>query len=337
MKINGNIYEDRQIANLAVSAELKCFLQEWFSSDEYVIGHTSGSTGTPKEVLLRKSDMIASAQLTNEYLGIDECSTLLLCLSPHYIAGKMMIVRALLANAMLYEVKPSSTPIAHFDKPVTLAAMVPMQVYETLQCVDGKAALSRISKLLVGGAPIAADMEKQLSQLPLQVYATYGMTETVSHIALRRVGTGDMVYEAIGDVTFELDNRDCLVINAPQLSCKRLVTNDVVALIDARHFIWQGRYDHVIISGGLKFCAEILEQKIATVLDRRYYVTSSPDMRLGEHIVLCIEGEPYDDKAMQQLHHSLSQVLSRYEQPREIRFVPRFEETYSGKIKRIKG
>ena len=335
VKINGSSFQTLSQLQGHVSSELYAFLQDWFSPEPFVWGHTSGSTGIPQAIRLYKRDMQASAELTNRFFDISASSKLLLCLSPRYIAGKMMVVRALSAGAMLYEQPVSSLPLEGWSVPVDLAAMVPMQVASTLSKADGADRLSLISRLLIGGAPVDAALETRLAALPCESYATYGMTETVSHVALRRLGCTDAVYAALGDVTFSVDDRTCLVVHTPHLSGKRFVTNDMVRLIDDRHFIWSGRYDNVIISGGLKFSAEELERKIAPLLFRRYYVTAAPDEFLGQHIVLVIEGEPYDEVALQQLRAQLSGVLQRFEMPREIRFLSRFLETYSGKIRRV--
>lgn len=332
IKINDIVYTSVDAMEGRVPEAVVTFLQEWYNDAPYVMGHTSGSTGTPKPVQLLKSDMQASARLTNSYLGIDHDATLLLCLSPTYIAGKMMIVRALEVRAHLIVVEPSSTPLDAVSAPVTLAAMVPMQVAATLRRADGAERLSIVNQLLVGGAPVGDVLERQLLQLPTHIYATYGMTETVSHVALRRLG--EIHYTAIGDVTFSTDERSCLVIVAPQLSGYRFVTNDVVQLIDNKHFVWKGRYDHVIMSGGLKFCAEEIERKISSVIATRYYITSAPDEVLGERVVLVIEGDAYREEELSALRENLARHLNRYEMPREIRFLPCFPTTYSGKVKR---
>lgn len=333
MRINGKRYTSPESMRGKVPEDVVNFLVEWYDDAEYMQAYTSGSTGVPKAIKLLKRDMLASAQLTNQFLGIDAQATLLLCMSPSYIAGKMMIVRAILAGAHLVVVPPSSTPLQTIDIAITMTAMVPMQVAETLRQVQGKEQLSRVSKLLVGGAPVDSALEQQLLALPTTTYVTYGMTETVSHVALRRVG--EPYYTAIGDVSFTTDHRDCLVIDASQLSAKRFVTNDVVELIDHRHFCWKGRYDNIIMSGGLKFSAEQLEAKIAPLLASRYYFTAAPDERLGQHVVLVIEGQPYDEVALEQLRVAMTAYLTRYEMPREIRFLERFAETASGKVKRL--
>ena len=333
IKINKVLYTSLEAMRDRVQEDVVNFLSEWYNDSPTIIGHTSGSTGVPKPITLLKRDMQASARLTNRFLGIDDKSTLLLCLSPSYIAGKMMIVRAIEAGAHLVVVKPSSTPLLDITEPITMAAMVPMQVAETLRCADGQKQLSNIEQLLVGGAPVDEQLESQLVMLPTITYVTYGMTETVSHVALRRVG--EAFYTAIGDVTFTTDNRSCLVIDAPQLSGSRFVTNDVVELVDTCRFKWLGRYDNVIMSGGLKFCAEQLEEKIAHLIRNRFYITAAPDERLGQHVVLMIEGDAYDNARLQQLREDMSQHLARYEMPRDIRFVDKFQETSSGKVKRL--
>ena len=332
MRINGVSYTSLDAMRNDVPTDVVDFLVEWYSDAPSLRGYTSGSTGVPKPIELLKSDMLASARLTNSYLGIDAHSTLLLCLSPSYIAGKMMIVRAIASGAQLVVVSPSSTPLVGLDVAITMAAMVPMQVAETLRQADGEAQLVCVSKLLVGGAPVDDVLEQKLMTLPVETYVTYGMTETVSHVALRRVG--ETCYTAIGDVTFATDERGCLVIDAPQLSGRRFVTNDIVQIVDACRFRWLGRYDNVIMSGGLKFCAEQLEAKIAHLIPRRYYIMAAPDERLGQRVVLVIEGRPYDEVALQQLRIELSTCMSRYEMPRDIRFIEHFAETSSGKVKR---
>lgn len=334
IKINNVLYTSLAAMRGEVQEDVVNFLTEWYNDQPDIIGHTSGSTGVPKPISLLKRDMQASARLTNQFLGLDERSTLLLCLSPSYIAGKMMIVRAIEAGAHLIVVSPSSTPLCDINTPITMAAMVPMQVAETLRCADGQKQLANVTQLLVGGAPVDEELERQLVVLPTVTYVTYGMTETVSHVALRRVG--ETSYTAIGDVTFTTDNRSCLVIDAPQLSGRRFITNDVVELIDGFRFKWLGRYDNVIMSGGLKFCAEQLEEKIAHLLPERFYITAAPDERLGQHVVLMIEGQAYTDDRLRQLREDMSQCLTRYEMPRDIRFLERFQETSSGKVKRLR-
>ncbi|MCH5327614.1 MAG: AMP-binding protein [Coprobacter sp.] len=319
-------------AETAAGGEVAAFLREWFSPGDTVSARTSGSTGAPQQLDLRKSDMRASARLTNSFFGITAGSTLLLCLSPGYIAGKMMIVRALEAGAGLVTVAPTSSPLASVGEPFDFAAMVPLQVQQTLDDPETAARLCRITSLIVGGAAVSPALESRLAALPVQAYATYGMTETVSHIALRRIGGTEREYTALGGVRFTLDGRGCLVIDAPHLSGRRWVTNDMVRLAGATRFEWLGRYDNVINSGGVKLFPERIEEALSSLIPARFFVTSRPDERLGERLVLVIEGETWSVERLSALRSRMEAVLSRYERPREMLFLPRFRETWSGKV-----
>ena len=244
--LNHRLCRTREEVQAVATPQVADFLDEWYSSADFVWGHTSGSTGAPKPIKLLKHDMEESARLTVDYFGLAAGTTMLLCLSPDYIAGKMMIVRALLSGADLLVVPPSSRPLASVDERIDFAAMVPAQVVESLRDDAQRARLARVGALIIGGAPLPPVAEERLSGLPVRSYATYGMTETVSHVALRRIGDPTMNYRALGQITFSVDNRDCLVIHTPHFAVKELVTNDVVELLDEHRFRWIGRYDHVI-------------------------------------------------------------------------------------------
>lgn len=332
--LNDKYYPDvNEISGSIDNPDVVSFLNEWLDSREYVIGRTSGSTGTPKEIRLLKSDMEASARLTNEFFGINNHSVLLLCLSPDYIAGKMMIVRALLAGANLLVVKPSSSPLKETDRPIDFAAMVPMQVQESLADPVTRDKISCIKQLIIGGAAVSPALESALSGFPVRCFSTYGMTETVSHIALRELNTAYPGYTALGDVSFSQDDRECLCIHAPHLSNTDFVTNDIVRLSGETRFEWLGRFDNVINSGGVKLFPEEIEKKISGLLSgKRYYVTAVPDERLGQKAVLVIEDKSWSEDRIAFLKKTLKSVLSVYQVPKEVRFIPYFRETYSGKI-----
>lgn len=336
-RINGVLYASVDRMRGEVGEELERFLREWFDESPYVVGHTSGSTGTPKEIRLSKADMRASAAMTNRFFAIRRHSLLLLCLPVSYIAGKMMVVRALEAGAELLAVGASSHPLRGLPDRVAgridLAAMVPMQLEASLESAPEREALRSIGHLIVGGAPIPVSLEERLRDFPVSCYATYGMTETVSHVALRRLNR-DREYEALGDVSFEVDGRGCLVIEAPHLTERRFVTNDLVRLHGPRRFEWLGRVDHVINSGGLKFSPERLERKLDRCLPGRFLITSRPDATLGESIVLLLEGEGFDPATLCRLVHRIRPVLERFEMPRWIGVTPLFRETSSGKVVR---
>jgi len=347
LKINGYLYDfsglKRAIEHGMLSGsgmewerDLVSFLKEWMDDKEYVTGKTSGSTGTPKTIRLSKKAMMASALRTNRFFGLQKGDNALLCLSANYIAGKMMIVRAITGELNLVVVPPSSTP--QWEGSVAFAAMVPLQVQALLASEEGKMRLNSIGKLLIGGSPVTDSLEKKLCELSVDAYLSYGMTETVSHVALCRIekgGTGEKVYTALPDVVFSTDDRDCLIIEAPYLQHEPFVTNDVVKLLSETSFSWRGRWDHVINSGGIKFFPEEIERKIADLPEARFYITSLPHELLGQQIVLKIEGLPWNEEKQHLFLQQIASRLTKYEIPKQILFVDKFEETGSGKIKRI--
>lgn len=334
IRINGSRYTSLEAIREIGIPGLTEFLQEWYNPEEHVTGHTSGSTGTPKTICLSKQDMIASAKITNEYFKLHADSRLLLCLSPDYIAGKMMIVRNILAGSDLIAVKPSSSPLQEIEQTIDFAAMVPMQVEMSLNSPNTAQKLASVRQLIIGGAAISPSLAARLQQIPTRCYCTYGMTETVSHIALRDInGTGySSGYFALGKVQFSTDERGCLVIHAPHLHQHTFTTNDAVRLIDATHFEWLGRQDHAINSGGIKLFPETIEVKIAPFIDRRFFITSEPDNVLGEKAILVIEDSTWNTTKQAYLEEQLKQTLSPYERPKTIYFKKHFAETYSGKI-----
>lgn len=309
------------------------FLNEWHSESNYVIGHTSGSTGKPKEIKLLKADMRASANLTNNFFGITKDSVLMLCLSPDYIAGKMMIVRAEEAHARLLTEKPSNHPLEQHDGPtIDLLAIVPSQA---LWLVDHPNLLKCVRNIIVGGGEIHSELRKKLSSLSSRVYATYGMTETCSHVALSRISETPQPFRALPPVTFEQDERNCLVINTPQFSFEKLATNDIVDLIDNTTFYWRGRFDNVINTGGIKVFPEEIERLISPMIDRRFYITSSPSEKWGQEVIIKIEGEPMSKTEQDELMAKMSIVLSAYQRPKGMIFLHKFTETATGKVKRL--
>lgn len=336
IRLNGIKYTTLHSLETIPDQEIKTFLQAWYNDLDHVIGHTSGSTGTPKEIRLLKQDMLASAHLTNQYFNIGPTSRLLLCLSPSYIAGKMMIVRAMLSGADLVCVPPSSSPLKEVKQDLDFAAFVPLQVETLLAGPRTTDQLSRVKQIIIGGAVVSPPLERQLQNLPTACYATYGMTETVSHVALRAINGREKspYYFALGNVRFETDERDCLVIHAPHLQQNTFVTNDIVQLSDSTHFQWLGRLDNVINSGGIKLFPEKIEAKIAPFLTCRFFITREDDSRLGQKAVLVMEGKPWNETERAHLMQQLRQHLLSHEIPKSIYFQEHFKETYSGKITR---
>lgn len=314
---------------------LALFLNEWLNDKTYVTGKTSGSTGVPKEIRLSKKAMIASALQTNAFFGLQENDKILLCLSANYIAGKMMIVRAIVGGFNLILSPPGSAP--KWTDSVDFTAMVPMQIQSLLATEEGRARLCMAKKIIIGGSPVSESLENEIRKLPIDSYLTYGMTETVSHVALSRIekkAPSNRIYNALPDVTFRTDDRDCLVISAPYLQAEPFITNDVVKLLSGTSFSWLGRWDNVINSGGIKLFPEEIERKISDLIDSRFYITYHPHKLLGQQVALKIESPSWDEATKTLLLKRIAPRLTKYEMPKQILFVDKFEETMSGKIKR---
>ena len=308
------------------------FLREWCNDNDYVAGHSSGSTGAPKQMKLSKMSMIESARRTNFFFGLKKHDNILLCLSTDYIAGKMIVVRALAGGLNLIATKPSSKP--NWNGKVKFAAMVPMQVHELLLTDEGRSLLKNIEILIIGGSPLDQETMADLFSLGgPRCFVTYGMTETLSHIAVAEIAKfGQLVYKALPDVRFSVDGRECLVANVPYIQSAPFVTNDVVELVDDKSFLWKGRFDNVVISGGVKLFPETIERKISHLFDRRFYMTWMHDPKLGQKLVLKIEDLPWTAANVDSLLSSVSKCVDRYEMPRDVLFSEKFEETSSGKV-----
>lgn len=296
------------------------FLLDWFNDHTYMDVMTSGSTGLPKLIRIDKQAMVNSAIATGEFFNLHPGNRILHCLPVKYIAGKMMFIRAMILGLDMDFVAPSSHPLENNDREYDFIAMVPMQAQQSVK------ELHRVKKLIVGGAKMSKKLEHDLLQLPTEVFETYGMTETITHFAARKTGEND--FTVLPGVTISRDERKCLIINAPKISGETIVTNDIVELTAENRFIFLGRYDNIINSGGIKLLPEQIEEKLSGKFDRRFYLVGKPDAVLGEKLVLVVEGERYEIKPQ------IFDGLDKYEKPREILFVPQFTETVTNKIVR---
>ena len=268
-------------------AEAERFLDEYLDATPTVTAYTSGSTGTPKEIALPKLLMRASARATNEVFGIRRGDLLLCPLSAKYIASRMMMVRALEAGARCLMLPPSMRPLEAWDgeEEARLIPVVPAQVAGLL---EDSTKYTKLKNVLVGGGTLSSDLEKALLEAPFETLVSYGMTETCSHVALRRLA--DDHYTALPGYEFSTDERQCLVIDRDKDI--HLVTNDIVKLLDNHTFEWQGRYDNVINSGGIKFFPEQLERCLETSFPAgTFYFTSLRSERWGEELVAVIMDE----------------------------------------------
>lgn len=322
--------------------DLQDFLREWNSDAPTVLVHTSGSTGRPKPLRVEKSRMEASARMTCRFLGLREGDSALLCLPLDYIAGKMMVVRALTCGLKLLTVPPTGHPLADIgpllspESPsIGLAAMVPLQVWNTLRVSEERERLRRVRHLLIGGGPVDDAMAEELRDFPNAVWSTYGMTETLSHIALRRLSgpEASQWYTPFDGVTVSLSEEGCLVVDAPAVHDGPLVTNDIAELEapsaagqGCRRFRILGRKDNVICSGGVKIMMEEVERQLRRHLDVPFMITKAPDARLGEQVVLLTEATDVD--AIEAL---CRQVLPQFYMPRRLLTVAKLPLTETGK------
>lgn len=306
---------------------LEEFLLEWRSDSPYVEVKTSGSTGEPKRMMVEKRRMMNSARITCDFLGLKPGDTALLCMSLDYIAGKMMVVRSIERNLKLITVEPSGHPLTE-DSKYDLVAMVPMQVYNSLQVPDEKERLMQIKHLIIGGGAIDESMEEELRDFPNAIWSTYGMTETLSHIALRRLNGKEASewYEPFPSVKVRLNEEGCLVIDAPEVCEETLVTNDIAEIeASGRRFRILGRKDNVICSGGIKIRTEEVERTLKPYLDAPYMISKRPDPKFGEIVVLLTEGDISDAR------EACERILPKYQQPKDYFRVDRIPLTETGK------
>lgn len=319
------------------------FCQNWLNDKEEFELQTSGSTGTPKTIRISRSQMEASALATQAFFKIKLGTEILVCLNTQMIGGKMMLVRGINWDADIYLTKPEMNPLKNFDKArkFDFCAMVPLQVEACLADKNDHKKLSNIKILLIGGAPSSADLIDRIMQSEINAYQTYGMTETVSHIAIAKIERRELVYRTLPDIEIGTDNENRLWIEAPMAKEKRLQTNDLVDLIDRHSFKWLGRADFTINSGGIKIQAEYLEAELAAYIspiygDVSFFVIGQRDQKLGEKVVLFIETSSQVEKKAQELLTVLKANLKKYHCPKNIYLLPEFIKTDSGKVNRTK-
>lgn len=338
-KLNGSSYTTetlREQANEYIKVgepyqeAVGTFLLEWLSDSKYVLTHTSGSTGAPKPIKILKRHMMHSAFATAKHFSLPEKTTALLCLPVNYIAGKMMLTRALVLGWHLDITIPKSNPLDAVYRRYDFCAMTPFQLDNSL----GR--LHLIKKLIVGGGAVSPALILRLKEVDTKIYETYGMTETVTHIAVRRINSKKekqqpIPFKTMPKVTVSLDERSCLVIKAKAVSRDPVITNDVAKLLSHKRFIWLGRIDNVVNSGGIKLFPEKIEEKLATLIDVPFFVGGIPDDQLGQKLVLFVENSaPYtfakaDIAALE---------LDKFEIPKAVVTLASFDRTDNGKLRR---
>ena len=356
---------------------LEDFYSEWNNDSDRVLVHTSGSTGKPKPMMVEKKRMLNSARITCDFLGLKPGDSALLCMSLDYIAGKMVVVRSIERHLHLISVSPSGHPLKDINLKdangkdvngeITFAAMVPMQVYNTLQVPEERERLTHIRHLIIGGGAIDASLEKELRSLPgnIAIWSTYGMTETLSHIALRRINGAEASewYQPFDSVKISQTDEGCLVIDAPLVCAETLVTNDIVEIepyiynkvenheevenhnkVEKLRFRIKGRKDNVICSGGIKIQIEEVEALLKPHLEKPFMIAKKKDEKFGEIAVLLTE-----DEDIKKVEATIRRLLSgksddsnksseskshKYWIPREYLHVDHLPLTETGKPKR---
>ena len=307
------------------------FLIDWINKEDFLYVQTSGSTGKPKQIKLMKQAMVNSSIATGNFFGLEPGDKALHCLPSHYIAGKMMFVRALVLGLELDFIEPNSHPVFNPEKQYDFSAMVPLQLK---QCINET---QNIKTIIVGGSMVTEPLAKQIKESSSTFYETYGMTETVTHVAVRplesKAHKGEKFFEALSDVQFSQDDKQRLVIHAPKLVNEELVTNDLVELNSETSFQLLGRYDNVINSGGVKLFPEQIEKKLIPAIKERYIIASEADTTLGEKLILIVENTSESVAAILEKIKTLK-TLDKLEIPKRIYILNKFSETNTGKIQR---
>lgn len=339
LRVNGQVYkgvdaimglvDDLMSTGEEQNIDIAQFFQSWFDEDDYIRLQSSGSTGTPKIIKVKKQAMVASSLRTIVFFELRAGDSALLCLSVKYIAGKMMLVRALVGQLNLLIGDVSSHALQKINRSVEFAAMVPMQLHTILS--EDEHSLERVKKLIVGGGSVHPSLTAQLAGLNTEVWETYGMTETVSHIALRQLTVGNEPFTLLPGIHIDVDERGCLIILPSDITSEKLLTNDLVELVSDRQFRLLGRYDNIINTGAVKLVPEVIEAKLKPVISADFVISWKKDEVLGQKIVLVIEADA--PICMDELDLS---GLSKYELPKEVITLKDFPRTETGKVQRAK-
>jgi O-succinylbenzoic acid--CoA ligase len=341
--LEGYILDSRRLDNLPVfEKEILSFIIEWMAGKDIFHLKSSGSTGTPKEIILYRDQMILSAESTLDFLGIPAGGKALLCLDPRYVAGKMVIIRSITGDLDLYAIDPKSNPLSEFDPGhiIDLASFVPYQIAEILEESYSLKKFRSIYNVLIGGAMIPPQLESQLGTYENKIFHTFGMTETVSHIALRPLSgmSQSPYFKVLPGISIGRDERGCLIVEGKITGGKKLITNDLVEIVSEKEFEWKGRIDQVINTGGIIVNINLLEIKVREILQslnihNDFFIDHIADEKLGDKIVMILESG-YINIDIGSIKETFKKQLSKFEIPRVIQVVQKFSRTDTGKINR---
>lgn len=310
------------------------FLHEWRDSSLYINTYTSGSTGQPKLISIKKEYMIQSAKMTGELLAIKKGDNALLNLSIETIAGKMMVVRSLVLGLNLFIVETNNNPfLSDYKLPkIDFIALVPLQVSNILKA--NLADLKNIRNIIIGGANVSNEIIELLKLNEIQAFQTFGMTETISHFALKKIGKiTEPFYSTNKNITISINKQNnTLIVNAPKIGVIDLNSTDIIELINEHQFKWIGRSDYIINSGGIKINPEEIESKISKFIPKPFFIYGIKDELLGEKLVLFIESE----KSILINEEYKNSLPTKYYMPKEIIYLNQFIRTNSNKINRKK-
>jgi o-succinylbenzoate---CoA ligase len=326
-------FKNLPIPNSEYELKVFDFCEKWLSGQQEFILKTSGSTGEPKPIILTRFQMEASAKLTGKTFGLQPNDKALVCLNVEYIAGIMMLVRGMVLGLELTIIEPNSNPLENLEnQSFDFAAFVPLQLQKILENEDQIKVLNKMKAIIVGGAAVNEVLEKNIQQLQVPVYSTYGMTETVSHIAIRRLNGADRSsnFQVLEGVKIGIDERNCLNIIANASNNELVQTNDIVEIINENEFKLIGRFDNIINSGGVKIQLEKVEKTFEKYIsDNRFFAFGIADLALGQKLILVVETEDLVDKKML---FEATESLSKYEIPKQIFTIKNFSEIPTGKI-----
>ncbi len=349
VNLNGIIYNLDQLKSGSFKSNLNPFelstlnfCHAWLTGRHEFQLQTSGSTGPPKFITIKRKQMEASAGLTIKALKLKPDYTALVCLDTKYIAGQMMLVRCLTHGMNIVAVDPSSNPFdkIHSSMSIDFAAFVPYQI-QTILNSSNYDRLDEMKCAIIGGAPLDLISKKELQALAGRFYTTYGMTETISHVALQQLNgeQAQEYFEVLDGIEISKDERGCLIIQASYLNPEKIITNDLVEIIDEKKFKWLGRWDNVINSGGVKVIPEKVELAVQEIFDslklpNHFFVTGLPDEKLNQRVFLIVEGSSFPNDIQLKIKKDIEKKIGRYERPKELKFISNFIRTENGKVKR---
>ncbi len=300
--------------------------------------HTSGTTGTPKPIALSAADLIASAELTASVFDLQRGDRVLMCLPANHIAGRMMLVRAIHSGLDLHFTDPAGGVLQQLaaDDRFSFSAMIPLQLHRAL-LQDPRKVDQHFTRILLGGGPVDLALVQLLKGRSIKVFQGYGSTETVTHVALRQLDPDrpeplKEPYKAVGEVRFSNDPEGRLVVHTPHLSTIVHHTNDIVEVLDPVRFIWKGRWDNVVLSGGKKYHPEIMEARTSGSITEPHYFTGEKDPLLGEALVLVVESNEPSSRLFERLRPLLEELFHQHEVPKRLIALPRLPRTGSGKL-----